>query len=69
MEYTSALIKFLTTKFETEEEKETELIRLRFLSYESKEKRIAFMHMRHLQMTGIPVNFDLQASFDALPKK
>lgn len=69
MNYVEALIKFLTTQFETEEEKETDLVRLRYLSYESKEKRIQYMHMRHIQMTGIPTGISLQESFDSLPQQ
>lgn len=65
--YVEALISFLTTQFEYEEEKETELVRLRYLSYESKEKRIQYMHMRHLQMTGISnTNINLEESFNSL---
>lgn len=67
MEYVEQLIKFLTTQFETEEEKENELVRLRYLSYETKEKRIQYMHMRHLQMTGISnTNINLEDSFNSL---
>lgn len=67
MNYVEALIKFLTTKYETEDEKELELVSLRYLSYESKVKRIQYMHMRHLQMTGISnTNINLQESFDSL---
>ena len=64
MNYIEALIKFLTTQYETEEEKENELIRLRYLSYESKQMRILYMHMRHLQMTGV-AGINLQESFEA----
>lgn len=65
--YVEALINFLSTSFETEEEKETELVRLRYLSYESKQKRIQYMHMRHLQMTGISnTNINLEESFNSL---
>jgi hypothetical protein len=62
--YTQALIKFLTTQYETEEEKENELVRLRYLSYETKAMRILYMHMRHLQMTGV-AGINLQESFEA----
>jgi hypothetical protein len=62
--YIQALIKFLTTQFESEEEKENELVRLRYLSYETKEMRVLYMHMRHLQMTGI-AHINLQESFEA----
>ena len=65
--YIEDLIKFLSTSFETEDEKETELVRLRYLSYESKEKRIQYMHMRHLQMTGIK-DINLEDSFSSLKK-
>lgn len=67
MEYVEQLIKFLTTQFETEEEKENELVRLRYLSYETKEKRVLYMHMRHLQMTGIK-DINLEDSFSSLKK-
>lgn len=67
MEYVEQLIKFLTTQFESEEEKENELVRLRYLSYETKEKRVLYMYMRHLQMTGIK-DINLQESFKAKQK-
>lgn len=66
--YVQALINFLSTAYETEEEKETELVRLRYLSYESKEKRQQYMHMRHLQMTESK-GINLPNSFEGLKQK
>lgn len=68
MEYVEQLIKFLTTQFETEEEKENELVRLRYMSYETKEKRVHYMHMRHLQMTESK-GINLVNSFEGLKQK
>lgn len=66
--YVQALINFLVNQFDTEEEKENELVRLRYLSYESKEKRVHYMHMRHLQMTESK-GIDLANSFEGLKQK
>lgn len=63
--YVDALIHFLEFPHETEEAKDEELQRLRAISYESKDLRKRFMHMRTLQMTG-HTGVNLQESFAAI---